>query len=123
MRHNAKYFIVVFCVICGLIGSGLNSRLISQLDRGTPVSDKSIQINRCTQALLWTPTPLIIGLLFVLYPNKIVQWFQKDNRPKDIGIIHKAYLIFIGLFFLLLPIPFDGNWAECGKVLHGFLGK
>ena len=123
MRRNAKYLVIVFLIICWLIGLRLNSKLNSQINSGVPISDKSIQLNLCSQGLLWMPTPLIIGFVFVLYPSRVASWLQKNTPPINVGAGYSPYFIFIIGLILLTLIPLDGNLAKCSSVVYGLFGK
>lgn len=123
MRRNAKYLVIAFLIICWLIGFRFNSELISQINNGTPISDKSIQSNLCSQGLLWMPTPLIIGFIFVLYPSRVANWLQKNTPPMNIGVGYNPYFIFVIGLILLALIPLDGNLAKCSSVLSGLFVK
>jgi H+/Cl- antiporter ClcA len=117
-----KYVVFVFLVACWIVGIGLNSKLNSQLFSGVPVSEETIQVNECSQVMLWTPTPLIIGLIFILYPSSIILWLQKKaGYQKNVPSRSRYIISAIGIFLLAL-IPLDGTWAQC-KVLFNLFGK
>ena len=118
MKNIMKVLLVVFLIITIFAGSWLKTSLILG---GSDVSEHERCVNHCMQSMLWIPSGVVLSVLFMFYPEKVIQWLvliPPLSFFKNDSCYLAVYKLGLRIFgFLLLILSGVDLWNQCKIVM------